>query len=156
MRFKYDGAEYEILFNRDFKQVEVIDRKKNEKRTETSKFPATIAMILKVDNSKKSQFWDVIASSEVTCYKHDRFDIESGRVWALKKLTHLIPSDMRPLMWEAYTKRQKGGNLKEQNKQLRQEVAILKTLAEKLEGERNQWQDSYHKILSDRGGEHDR
>ena len=156
MRFMYEGSEYEILFNRDFKQVEIIDRKKNEKRTETSKFPATIAMILKVDHNKKSQFWDVIASSEVTCYTHDRFDIEQGRMWALKKLTHLIPSDMRPIMWETYKNRPRAGNLKEQNRELRKEVNILKTLAEKLERERNQWQDSYHKMLNERGGEHDR
>lgn len=119
MRFMYEGQEWEILFNRDHKLVEVIDREKNTKTETLSTFPTTKVMLLKVDPNKKARFWEVPYQAEASCFKGDKFTVEAGRIWALKKLTPLLPADMRPVVWDAYLNRPKSGDLREQNKMLR-------------------------------------
>ena len=119
MRFMYDNQEHEILFNREHKIVTVIDREKNEKRDEISKFPTTTVMLLKVEVGKKAREWEVPYQAEASCFKGDKFTVEAGRIWALKKLTPLLPEDMRPVVWNAYLNRPKSGDLREQNKMLR-------------------------------------
>ena len=140
MRFMYDNQEWEILFNRDHKIVEVIDREKNEKRQEISKFPTTKVMLLKVEPGKKAREWEVPFKAEASCFKGDKFTVEAGRIWALKKLSPMLPEDMRPVVWNAYLNRPKSGDLREQNKMLRK-------LAHTALKQAQEAQDRYTKLL---------
>ena len=140
MRFMYDNQEWEILFNRDHKLVEVIDREENTKTETLSTFPTTKVMLLKVDPVKKARQWEIPFKAEASCFKGDKFTVEAGRIWALKKLTPMLPKDMRPVVWNAYLNRPKSGNLREQNKMLRK-------LAHTALKQAQEAQERYHKLL---------
>ena len=115
----YEDQEFEILFQRKHKPIEIIDREKNTKTEALSTFPTTTVMLLKVDPAKKARQWEVPFQAEASCFKGDKFTVEAGRIWALKKLTPMLPADMRPVVWNAYLNRPKSGDLREQNKMLR-------------------------------------
>ena len=142
MRFMYDNQEYEILFHRDHKLVEIIDREKNTKAETLSRFPTTTVMLLKVDPNKKARQWEVSYKAEASCFKGDKFTVEAGRIWALKKLTLMLPKDMRPVVWNAYLNRPKSGDLREQNKMLRK-------LAHTALKQAQEAQERYIKLLQD-------
>ena len=140
MRFIYEGQEFEILFQRKHKSVEIIDREKNTKTEALSTFPTTTVMLLKVEPGKKAREWEVPYKAEASCFKGDKFTVEAGRIWALKKLTPMLPPEMRPVVWNAYLNRPKSGDLREQNRMLRK-------LAHTALKQAQEAQDRYTKLL---------
>lgn len=131
MRFNWDGTEFELSFEREIKKVQVRDKtyKNGGKvwRWEKSKHPYTTAVIRQVVPDTPAETWPVAFEAEVGCLDaFDTYNIEQGRLWALRKLSTYVPAEMRPVIWGAYHGRQKKLTDKQRVKQLRTENAKLK------------------------------
>jgi len=134
MRFQFGGKEYLVEFSRDFKRVKTVG---SDELVE-SRWPWTTVSIVEVDPEEKDpNFWKVLAKAETSCLPEDRFEIATGRLTALRKLTGFkrtakgdvsnfpeIPKEMRRLIWSAYMNRPQAG--KESKQSLLAEIDRLK------------------------------
>jgi hypothetical protein len=128
MRFSYSGKTYSLDFSRNFKPVNPVgksgDLGKFDMSKKLSKYPYTVATLYEVVEGQKGSEWPIVADAEVGCLVGaDKFTLESGRLYALKKLTKGMENGLKAAIWDTYIKRPRAG--KQTKRQLRAEIDRL-------------------------------
>ena len=131
MRFQYLGKAYSIEFRRHHEVVRVVN-KDGEVEEVTSKYPTTRVALAEVIEGKRAGDWPELVSATVNCLPTDKFTLEGGRQYALRKLSETLPSDLKSLVWTAYMDRSREPNkmerLEAENETLREKVEFLMSL----------------------------
>lgn len=135
MKFKYRGTEYELTFQRKYKNVDVFRKANAEdkaelkphldaikaivktavqvtfrvKTTERSQYPFTYVKLYELHEGKEPV---VLASTHVGCVPTDQFSNASGRLYALKELSYKLRKNgasdgLIAAVWETYNNRGK-------------------------------------------------
>ncbi len=162
MRFEHGDTTYEFTFFRQHKRVKVLDKKSLAEgykiyRWEKSRDPYTTVTLREVVKDEKAETWPILAEAEVGVLAGaDRYSPEKGRIWSLKKLTGLIPAELRAPMWQAYHERPRGPQAATIRKELEAQVASLKAENKKLKNEVAYREKMYANLLAEKGGEHTR
>lgn len=147
MRFYYLDREYSLEFCRERTKVKVRDEyMKNVFRLELSKYPFTEAVIREVDPKQAPKYWTIYKFAKVGCLPSDYFSLEDGRLQALKRLTIMIPREMRGPLWNAYHSRFKNNQvpLAEENRRLRKSLEEAKKALKDL-------QVKFDKVVNEKG-----
>lgn len=111
--FDYEDKTYQLDFSRRHKRIKLRDRyMENVFYTKHSMYPYTTAYILIHEQGLGTKFAEIVFKAVVGCLyathnkaMRDRYDPETGRLQALKKLTPMLPKGMRSLVWDAYKRR---------------------------------------------------
>lgn len=112
IKFEHENVVYAVEFMRDHRRVRVADKlTPGVFRMEKSREPFTTASVVVPKDGVRAHDWEVYKQATVGVAKGDRFSYEDGRMYALKKLTPLLPKEMRTKMWEAYMSRPRGVSL---------------------------------------------
>lgn len=101
MKFEFDGKLYTIEFSRKQREYVRHDPKTGLDHSYESTYPYTTATIVESDPKRpldKKSF----RTATVGCYHADKFNLEKGRIRALRLITITLPLAMKPLMWKAY------------------------------------------------------
>lgn len=127
MKFRFNGADYQIEFQREYKPVRVgfaqagdpvLDEKgkptfndkgepkvylEDQDLVRPSKFPyTTVKLWAQVDGAAKPE---LKRSATVGAHHTEEFNVERGRLIALRQITKTITKDLKRAMWKAYLNR---------------------------------------------------
>jgi hypothetical protein len=105
MKFKYDGSEYAIEFQRRHRDVTII--RHGIVKVVKSTHPYTTAKLLRKNDLGE---YTTVEAASVGCAKFDTFNIAEGRVQALRTLSVTLrkrnhEKELSAAMWNAYLNR---------------------------------------------------
>lgn len=103
MKFKYNGTEYLIEFERQYRQIRSgYDEQKQEQIFKQSRYPYTTAKILTLPDKK------VFREATVGAHYKEAFTLEKGRLNAMRLISRTLDKGFKKAFWEAYVSRNNG------------------------------------------------
>lgn len=112
MIFNYGGDEFRIEFERTKKPITVPDQFiVGEFVTVPSRHPYTTVRILQKDRPTGN--YKIHRTATVGCWKQDPFNLEAGRVGALRLVSKgkSLSKEFKAVMWETYINRKGAGKV---------------------------------------------
>lgn len=96
MRFVFDGATYELEFERN-------RRAKNT--TEKGLAPSRLTTVRLVKSQSGKLPGEIVRTATTACSTLDKFEVERGRITALRAISKTMDRRLKEAMWTSYIQR---------------------------------------------------